>query len=214
MFGTLILAAVSCAFSSPLPDPLLRVLEAQLPAWALVSGNPAPPSAAFERIAVERATGPIIHVLLLERKVKVVALREGDKYWLTEAVWCGAHADRCDDDWTRPDEAWRSDKSTANHTGYAVYRDSLRNATPTWSESVPVLETGKKKWDKGVCEGGLCFLASAKDSSTAHAAVRPDGSVAFWDGGYILGGTFEREQVHGWRYLLENGHAIPFSKGK
>jgi hypothetical protein len=48
----------------------------------------------------------------------------------------------------------------------------------------------------------------------ARAAVRPDGSVAFWDGGYILGGRQEKEQVHGYGYLLEHGHAIPFSKGK
>jgi hypothetical protein len=214
MFGSIVLVAISCAFSSPLPDPIRKVLEAQLPAWAQVTGNPASPSTALERIAVERATGSIIHLVLLERKVKAVAMHEGDRYWLTEVVWCGAGTGRCDDDWTRPDEAWRSDRNTANHTGYAVYRDSLRNAASTWTESVPVPQMGKKKWDKGVCESGLCFLVSAKDSSVARAAVRPDGTVAFWDGGYILGGALEKEQVHAYKFLLENGHSIPFTNGK
>ena len=214
MFGPIAALAISLACSSPLPDPIRKVLEAQLPAWAQVSGDPAGPSVAVERIAVERSTGPLVHIALVERRVKAVAMHEGDRYWLTEVVWCGTGSDRCDDDWARPDEAWRSDKSTANHTGYAVYRDSLRDVAPAWTESVPVLETGKKKWDKGVCDGGLCFLVSAKDSSVARAAVRPDGSVAFWDGGYILGGKLEKEQVHGYRYLLESGHQIPFAKGK
>ena len=214
MFGSSILIAISFAFSGALPDPIRKVLEAQLPAWALVTGNPAAPSRALERIAVERTGGAIVHVVLVERKVKVVAMRDGDGYWLTEVVWCGGAPGRCDDDWARPDEAWRSDKNTANHTGYAVYRDSLANARPAWTESVPTLATGKKNWDKGLCESGLCFLVSAKDSSVARAAVRPDGSVVFWDGGYILGGSLEKEQVHGYGYLLENGHAIPFTKGK
>lgn len=214
MLGSVILVAFSTAFSGALPDPIRNVLEAQLPVWSQVSGNPAPASGGMERIAVERSTGPLVHVVLVDRKMKVVVTREGDRHWLTEVVWCGAGTGRCDDDWTRPDEAWRSDRNTANHTGYAVYRDSLRIAKPSWTESVPVLATGKKKWDKGLCENGLCFLVSAKDSSVARAAVRADGSVVFWDGGYILGGTFEKEQAHGYRYLLENGHAIPYSKGK
>jgi len=208
MFGSIVLVAISCAFSSPLPDPIKKVLEAQLPAWAQVSGNPAAPSFAVERIAVERATGSIIHIALVERKVKAVAMHEGDRYWLTEVVWCGAGAGRCDDDWTRPDEAWRSDKNTANHTGFAVYRDSLGLAAATMTESVPALATGKKKWDKGLCEAGLCFVVSSKDSSVARAAVRPDGSVLWWDGGYILGGSLEKELVHGYKYLLEKGKPV------
>jgi len=213
MLGSLILVAFSTTFSSALPDPIRDVLEAQFPAWSQVSGNPAPASVGMERIAVERTSGQLVHVALVERKVKATVMHEGDRYWLTEVVWCDGAPGRCDDDWSRPDEAWRSDKNTANHTGYAVYRDSLRNAPPAWTESVPTPATGKRKWDKGLCENGLCFLVSAKDSAVARAAVRPDGSVAFWDGGYILGGQMEKEQVHGYGYLLEKGHAIP-SKGK
>jgi hypothetical protein len=213
MFGSMAILACSLALAGALPDEIRKVLESQLPAWSQVTGNPAPPSDAMERIAVERSTGTIINVVLIERKLNVVVMLEADRYWLTEAVWCGFDAKRCEDVWTRPDEQWRSDKSTANHTGYAVYRDSLRNAPPAWTESVPSFATGKKKWDKGLCENALCFLVSARDSSVARVAARPDGSVAWWDGGYILGGGTEKEMVHAYRYLLENGHTIPF-KGK
>ena len=67
MFGSSILIAISFAFSGALPDPIRKVLEAQLPAWALVTGNPAAPSRALERIAVERTGGAIVHEVLVER---------------------------------------------------------------------------------------------------------------------------------------------------
>lgn len=207
MLGSVLLA-LSGALCTGLPDPLVKALEAHLPSWAQVTGNPAPASAAFERIAVERTSGPVVHLFLIDRKIQVVITREDDRAWLTDAVWCGAVPGRCEDVWTRTDEQWRSDKNTANHTGYAVYRDSLGLSPVAWSESTPALETGKKKWDKGLCTNSLCFLVSAKDSSVVRAARRPDGSVAWWDGGYILGGSTEKEMVHAYRYLLDNGRAI------
>jgi hypothetical protein len=192
-----------------LPDGIRKALETQLPAWAAVGGNPAPSSEGMERIAVERTSGPVWKVFLLERKIRAEVRAEGDRNWLTEATWCGAGADRCDDVWSRTDEQWRSDKATGNHTGYAVYRDSLRLSVPGWTESVPAPATGRKKWDKGLCEAGLCFLASAKDSSLARAAVRSDGSTLWWDGGYVLGGALEKDQLHGWKLVLEKGKPLP-----
>ncbi|MEK7394174.1 MAG: hypothetical protein AAB214_16570 [Fibrobacterota bacterium] len=188
-----------------LPDAIKAVLEAQLPAWSQVTGNVTKSSEAEERIAVERATGDKIGVWLIDRKVKVSILREDSRHWLTNVVWCGAGAGRCDDVWKRTDAQWRSDNSTANHTGYAVYRDSLRLSVSAWSDPVPLVEFGKKRWDKGLCESGTCFMVSAKDSSVAHGAVRPDGSVASWDGGYVKGGPLETDLVQAYEYLLAKG---------
>jgi len=188
-----------------LPDAIKAALESQLPAWSQVTGNVAVSSESEERIAVERTTGEKLDVWLIDRKVKVSILREDARHWLADVVWCGTGPGRCDDVWKRTDAQWRSDNSTANHTGYAVYRDSLRLAPSSWTDPVPLLEFGKKKWDKGLCESGTCFLVSAKDSSVAHGAVRKDGSVATWDGGYIKGGALETDLVHAWKYLLEKG---------
>ena len=208
MIGPMLLLTLSLAVPTGLPEPIRKVLEAQLPIWSQVTGNPAPASTATERIAVERTSGNLIHLFLIDRKLQATVTREDDRHWLTEVVWCGEAAGRCEDLWKRNDEQWRSDKNTANHTGFAVYRDSLGLAAATMTESVPALATGKKKWDKGLCEAGLCFVVSSKDSSVARAAVRPDGSVLWWDGGYILGGSLEKELVHGYKYLLEKGKPV------
>ena len=84
-----------------LPDGIRKALETQLPAWAAVGGNPAPSSEGMERIAVERTSGPVWKVFLLERKIRAEVRAEGNRNWLTEATWCGAGADRCDDVWSR-----------------------------------------------------------------------------------------------------------------
>lgn len=195
-----------------LPDGIRSALEAHLPAWAAVAGQSAPSSPAVERIAVERTGGDEIQVFLVERRVRAVVRREGDRQWLTDVVWCGAGADRCEDVWSRPDEQWRSDKSTRNHTGYAVYRDSLRLSAPGWSDPVPAPATGRKKWDRGLCEAGLCFFASRRDSSEARVAVRRDGTVLWWDGGYVLGGPLEKDHLHAWSFLLDKGAPVPGGK--
>ena len=177
-----------------------------------MTGNVATSSDPDERIAVERTTANSIAVWLVDRKVKVSVVREDAKYWLKEVVWCGATAGACDDVWKRTDAQWRSDNSTANHTGYAVYRDSLRIGSPSWTDPVPYLEFGKKKWDKGLCENGICFLVSVKDSSVAHGAAREDGSVVAWDGGYIKGGAGESQAIHAFDFLLEKGRDVPGRK--
>jgi len=196
-----------------LPDAIKAALESQLPAWSQVTGNVAASSESDEKIAVERSTSNNIAVWLIDRKVKVSILREDSRHWLADVVWCGNGQGRCEDVWKRTDAQWRSDNATANHTGYAVYRDSLRLSPASWTDPVPALEFGKKKWDKGLCEAGMCFLVSAKDSSVAHGAARPDGSVATWDGGYIMGGVLETELVHAYKYLLEKGRDLPARKG-
>lgn len=198
--------------SGALPDGVKKALESHFPAWSQVTGNPAPSSASEERIAVERSTGSTIAVFLIDRKVKAVVAKEDDKHWLTEVVWCGAGEGRCDDVWKRTDAQWRSDNTTANHTGYAVYRDSLRLSPNAWTNPVPALVFGKKAWDKGLCESGMCFAVSAKDSSVARGALRENGSVVWWDGGYILGGALEKELTHAYRYLLDKGKAVPARK--
>lgn len=198
--------------SAGLPDGIKKALESHLPAWSQVAGNPAPSSESEERIAVERSTGSTIAVFLIERKIKAVVLKEEDNCWLTEVVWCAAGEGRCEDVWKRTDAQWRSDNTTANHTGYAVYRDSLRLSPNAWTNPVPALAFGKKAWDKGLCESGMCFSVSAKDSSVARGAVRENGTVAWWDGGYILGGVLEKELVHSYKYLLDNGKAVPARK--
>lgn len=213
MFPSLAFLALSLA-PAALPDALKSALESQLPAWSQVTGNVAASSESDERIAVERTTSNNIAVWLIDRKVKVSVMHEDARYWLTDVVWCGTAAGRCDDVWKRTDAQWRSDNTTANHTGYAVYRDSLRLSPSTWTDPVPFLEFGKKKWDKGLCESGTCFAVSAKDSSVAHGALRADGSVATWDGGYIRNGTYETELVHGYKYLLEKGRDLPARKGR
>jgi hypothetical protein len=204
MFPSFAAMALSLT-TTALPEAIKAALEAQLPAWSQVTGNVAASSESEERIAVERTTGNNLSVWLIDRKVKVTVLREDTRHWLTEVVWCGAGPGRCDEVWKRTDAQWRSDNATANHTGYAVYRDSLRLSVTSWTDPVPALELGKKKWDKGLCEGGTCFFAAGKDSSVAHAAARPDGSVAAWDGGYIKGGPLETDFVHAYGYLLEKG---------
>ena len=198
--------------SGALPDGVKKALESHLPAWSQVTGNPAPSSASEERVAVERSTGSTIAVFLVDRKIKAVVAKEDDSYWLTEVVWCGEGQGRCDDVWKRTDAQWRSDNTTANHTGYAVYRDSLRLSPSAWTNPVPSLAFGKKAWDKGLCEEGMCFAVSAKDSSVARGAVRGNGSVVWWDGGYILGGALEKELVHTYKYLLDKGKAVPARK--
>jgi hypothetical protein len=200
-----VLFTVLCA---GLPEGLKKALESQLPAWAQVMGAPARSSESEERIAVERSTNSTTNVFLVERKMKAVVQKDGENAWLVDVVWCGEGPDRCDDVWKRSDEQWRSDKGTANHTGYAVYRDMLRLDAAGWTQPVPALETGRKKWDKGVCESGLCFVVAARDSSVARVALRPDGSVSWWDGGYILGRSNEKELVHAYTYLLENGRSV------
>ena len=208
MINPLAIAALTLAQAGALPDAIRGVLESQLPAWAQVMGTPAAPSEGQERIAVERTSNPVVHLYLIERKIQVVLLREDQRSWLTEVIWCGQGAERCEDVWKRTDQQWRSDAETANHTGYAVYRDSLRTAPTSWTENVPSLVLGKKKWDKGLCESGLCVVVSAKDSSVARAAVRADGTVAWWDGGYILGNANEKEMVHAYKTLLEQGRRL------
>lgn len=211
MIATMASTLLSLALCRGLPEALKKTLEAQLPAWSQVMGRAAPNSTADERIAVERSTNASTTVYLIERKVKAVVQKDGDDAWLTDVVWCGEGPDRCDDVWARPDTDWRSDKNTANHTGYAVYRDQLELAPSKWTDPVPSVETGRKKWDKGVCESGLCFLVAAKDSSVARAAIRPNGGLWWWDGGYILGRSNEAELVHAYTYLLRTGRA-PGSK--
>jgi hypothetical protein len=206
--------AFSLIQTAALPKEVHNVLEIQLPAWAEVTGSPSPHSEDEERIAVERTEGPTLHVFLIARRIKATIQREGGHSWLTEVVWCGQGPDRCEDLWKRNDEAWRSDKATANHTGYAVYRDSLGLSPASWTNSVPALAAGKKAWDKGLCTDGLCFLASVKDSSVATVAARPDGSVNWWDASYVLGGSLEKELVHSYRYLLEKGRPVPKTGGK
>lgn len=208
MIATLATTVLSASLCGALPEALKKTLESQFPAWSQVMGRTAPSSATEERIAVERTTNSVTNLFLIERKVKAVVQKEGEHAWLTEVVWCGEGPDRCDDVWKRTDEQWRSDKGTANHTGYAVYRDALALDAASWSQSVPALETGKKKWDKGLCENGLCFVVAARDSSVARVALRPDGSVGWWDGGYILGRANESELVHAYAYLLQNGRPL------
>jgi len=209
MIASLAYVAFSLIRTGALPVEIHNVLEAQLPAWAQITGNPAPHSEGEERIAVERSEGSTLHVFLIGRQIKATVQREGGRSWLTEAVWCGQGVDRCADVWNRNDEAWRSDKETANHTGYAVYRDSLGLDPVSWTNSVPALAAGKKAWDKGLCTDGLCFLTSAKDSSVATVAARPNGSVNWWDAGYILGGSLEKELIHSYHELLEKGLPVP-----
>jgi hypothetical protein len=207
MLASLILA-LSLNAPAALPEGVHRTLESQLPAWAAITGNPAAASQAEERIAVERTEGPVLHVFLIARKIQATIRREGERSWLTEATWCGQGEGRCDVAWARSDEQWRSDKNTANHTGYAVFRDSLVLATANWTESVPALVAGKKKWDKGLCQSGLCFLASAKDSSLAFVAARPDATVSWWDASYVLGGSLEKDLLNGWKLVLEKGKTL------
>lgn len=209
MIVSLAYAAFSLIRTGALPAEVHNVLESQLPAWAQVTGNPVPHSEGEERIAVERTEGSTLHIVLIARQIKATIQREGGHSWLTEVVWCGQGTDRCEDVWSRNDEAWRSDKATANHTGYAVYRDALGLDPVSWTTSVPALVAGKKAWDKGLCTDGLCFLASVKDSSVATVAARPNGSVNWWDASYILGGSLEKELIHSYRYLLEKGRPVP-----
>jgi hypothetical protein len=208
LIATLALTVLSATLCGALPEALKKTFESQFPAWAQVMGRPAKASDQEERIAVERTTNAVTNLFLIERKVKAVIQKEGERSWLTEVVWCGEGPDRCDDVWKRTDEQWRSDKNTANHTGYAVYRDVLRLDAATWSHPVPALETGRKKWDKGLCEDGLCFVVAAKDSSVARVALRSDSGVAWWDGGYILGRANEAELVHAYTYLLQSGRSL------
>lgn len=206
---SLLLSAASL-LPSGLPDGIREVLEAQLPAWAAVTGNAAPASETDqERIAVERTEGSEVHLWLVARKIRATVRREEGRAWLTEATWCGAGPDRCEDLWARNDEAWRSDKATANHTGYAVYRDQLSLKPVAWDASVPKLVAGKKVWEKGLCAGGLCFLASAKDSSVATVAARPDASTAWWDASYVLGSALEKDLLHAWHLVLDKGRPLP-----
>lgn len=210
MFASLAIAGILSTQAGGLPEEIRAVLEAQLPAWSQVMGNPTPASAADERIAVERSTSDAFNVVLIERKIKVAVMREAGRQWLADVVWCDQGADRCDDVWSRTDAQWRSDKATTNHTGYAVYRDSLRLSATSWTNPVGAMDFGKKKWDKGLCESGMCFVVSAKDSSVVRAAPRADGTISWWDGGYILGRSNEKELVHAYAYLLRKGHGIPF----
>lgn len=207
MIAPLFAGLASSVLCSGLPEGLRNALETQLPAWAQVMGTPAPSSAAPERIAAERSTASTTTLFLIERRLKVVVQKEDDRAWLIEATWCGEGTDRCDDVWKRTDEQWRSDKATANHTGYAVYRDSLRLAPSPFGQPIPALTFGKRKWDKALCEGSLCFAAALADSSVARAVFRPDGSVAWWDGGYILGRANEKELVHAYGLLRDKGRA-------
>ena len=195
------------ALVGAMPDAVKDALESQFPAWAQVAGVAAASSVSQERIAVERTSGGTLHVFLLERKVKAVVVSEGGRGWLTDLVWCGAADAGCEDVWNRPDEQWRSDKSTANHTGYAVYRDSLRLSAAAWNGPVSVPAFGKKAWDKGLCEGGLCFYASARDSAVARAAVRPDGSVLWWDMDRVRDGSAP-SVIHAFGYLRDKGRAL------
>ncbi len=162
-----------------LPPSLHDVIEAQLPIWSEVTGNPAEPSVTREeRIAVERTDGEECHIFLIDRKIRATVHREGESSWLTDVIWCDTMPGRCEDVWSRKDAEWRSDKSTANHTGYAVYRDSLMLNSVALTDHAPSgLTVGKKKWVKAICAGGLCFLAD-QDSSVASVAV--DGSKVLW----------------------------------
>lgn len=207
MLASLILA-LSLDAPAAMPAEIRSALESQLPAWAALTGNPAASGEEPERIAVERTDGPVVHVFLVGRRIQATVRREAGRSWLTEAVWCGAGEGRCDVDWSRNDEAWRSDKTTANHTGYAVYPEPLPLAPATWSDPVPALAAGRKKWDKGLCQGGLCFLASAKDSSLAFVAARPDASISWWDASYVLGSALEKDLLNGWKLVLEKGKAL------
>jgi hypothetical protein len=207
MIASLTILALSMARTGAMPDAVKSALESQLSAWAQVAGAAAASSVSQERIAVERTSGSTLHIFLLERKVKAVVVAEGERSWLTDLVWCGADTGRCEDVWNRPDEKWRSDKSTANHTGYAVYRDSLRLSTATWKDPVLAAVFGKKAWDKGLCEGGLCFYASTKDSAIARAAFRPDGSVLWWDLDRVHPGSAQ-SVIHAFGYLRDKGRAV------
>ena len=213
MISPMALVAFSLSLTGALPDEFRRVLEAQLPVWSAVMGRPAPSSEAPERIAVERSTTSPLNLFLIERNLKVVVMREGERQWISEVVWCaGPGGDLCADMAKRTDAQWRSDKATTNHTGYAVYRDSLRLATPVWVDAVPPLEPAKKKWDKGLCEGGLCFYVSGRDSSVVRAAPGPDGAIGWWDGGYVKGGLNPTEMLHAYGYLLEKGRVLGSGK--
>lgn len=210
MIAGLLLAALVAA-SKPLPEGLKFALERHMPAWAQITSNAAPSSDSMERIAVERAQS-LLEVFLIDRKIQLSVHEENGRYWVESARWCAEPSwkGRCPKVWGRSDSAWHATRDNYDKTGYDVYRDSLAMRATSWTDPVPSMDSTRSVWNKAVCQSGLCFLVRSKDSSVGKVAIRPEGSIAWWEGGYVKDIPDEFEMVHAYNYLLEHGRSIPF----
>lgn len=210
MIAGLLLAAIVGA-SKPLPEGLKFALERHLPAWAQITSNAAPSSDSMERIAVERAQS-LLEVFLIDRKIQLSVQEENGRYWVESARWCAEPSwkGRCPKVWGRSDSAWSATRDNYDKTGYDVYRDSLAMRATSWTDPVPPMDSTRSVWNKAACQSGLCFVVRSKDSSVGKVAIRPEGSIVWWEGGYVKGIPDESEMVHAHNYLLEHGRSIPF----
>jgi hypothetical protein len=189
--------------ANPLPNELRTALERQLPAWAQVTSNAAPPSDSFERIVVGPADS-VFTVLLIDRKVQLSMRKEASRYWIVQSSWCEEPL------WKGLCVEQTSINPTSPSAGSNLYLDSLATQSTGWEEPVPPMDSVHQDWNAGVCRDGLCFAASKQDSSLARVLIRPNGSVVEW------GDPFD-QQVFGHKarkkilkYLQRVGHSIPF----
>jgi hypothetical protein len=211
------MVAMTILSSANLPKCIKHALEFQIGAWSEVFGNPGESSSRSERFAV--SVGPDwFQVYAIDRKLDLFGVLDSGRYWITDAKWCDERAwkGRCDKMWNRTDEDWKQVRGQEAPSGYDVYRDSLTIDLANWSDPVPPLDSIRShgKWTKALCRDGLCHFASQEDSTLGRAAVRRDGSVSWWDGGYIKDVPNESELVHGYEYVLKHGHTIPWGKPK
>lgn len=195
--------AVLQAPPSPLPTGLRTALERQLPAWAQITANAAPPSDSIEPIALSLSDSGA-KVVLLDRHVQLVLRREASRYWISQASWCSEAL------WKARCEPFAVEPGKALPPGYELRRDSLATASTSWEDAVPSLEPGRAPWTAGGCRDGVCFATSDLDSGLVRFSIRPDGSVVEKGDPFdpALFGKKARLKVA--KYLKRVGRTVPY----
>lgn len=186
-----------------LPIGLRTALERQLPAWAQVTANAAPPSDSIEPIALSLSDSGA-RVVLLDRHVQLILRREGYRYWISQASWCDEPL------WKVHCEPFADGPGKTLPSGFELRRDSLATVSTSWEDAVPALEAGRTSWTKGVCRDGVCFALAEADSGLVRVSIRPDGSLAEQGDPFepALYGKKARLKVA--KYLKRVGRTVPY----